>query len=122
MKTDSGVKTEAFELLLKHGGDFLTSNEAGESVLDKAIEDYLASSYFNRNDTSTDFLLCVLNSGKDIRRCDDILLHAVQMGDFQLAKYMIQKGADCTVKDEIGQTVLHLWITSKKGKLVWYFK
>lgn len=116
MKTDSGVKTEAFELLLKHGGDFLTSDEAGESVLDKAIEDYLASSYFNRNDTSTDFLLCVLNSGKDIRRCDDILLHAAKLDDFRIAKYMILEGADCTVKDQVGYNVLNLWITGKKGK------
>lgn len=122
LKTDPESKTEAFDLLLKHDGDFSTADEAGKSVLDKAIDDYLASSHSGRNNTPRDFLLCVLNSGKHIRRCDDILLHAVQMGDFQLAKYMIQKGADCTVKDEIGQTVLHLWITSKKGKLVWYFK
>lgn len=120
MKTDPESKTEAFDLLLKHDGDFSTADEAGKSVLDKAIEDYLASSYLGRNNTSRDFLLCVLNSGNHIRRCGDILLHAVKMGDFRIAKYMILEGADCTVKEKSGHNVLHLWITSRKGKLVWF--
>lgn len=116
MKTDPESKTEAFDLLLKHDGDFTTADEAGKSVLDKAIEDYLASSYLGRYNTPRDFLLCVLNSGKHIRRCDDILLHAAKLGDFRIAKYMILEGADCTVKDKVGYNVLNLWITGKKGK------
>lgn len=120
LKTDPESKTEAFDLLLKHDGDFSTADEAGKSVLDKAIDDYLASSHSGRNNTPRDFLLCVLNSGKHIRRCDDILLHAAEMGDFRIAKYMILEGADCTVKDKVGHNVLHLWITGKKGNKVCY--
>lgn len=121
MKTDFEVKSEAFELLLKHDGDFSTTDDAGESVLDKAIEKYLNSLYFDKNSTPREFLLCVLKSGKHIGEYDDILLHAAKIGDFLVAKYMIQKGADCTVKDETKHNVLHLWITSRNGNLVCYF-
>lgn len=121
MKTEFEVKSEAFELLLKHDGDFSTKDEAGESVLDKAIDNYLESSYLNEASTSREFLLCAMNSGKHIREYDDILLHAAKIGDFHVAKYIIQKGADCTVKDGAGHNVLQLWLTSRKGKRVWYF-
>lgn len=121
LKTEFEVKSEAFELLLKHDGDFSSEDEAGESVLDKAIENYLESSYLDQNSNSRQFLLSVLNSGKHIREYDDILLHAAKIGDFHVAKHIIQKGADCTVKDGAGHNVLQLWITSRKGKLVWYF-
>lgn len=56
LETDPESKTEAFDLLLKHDGDFTTADEAGKSVLDKAIEDYLASSYLGRYNTPRDFL------------------------------------------------------------------
>lgn len=121
LKTEFEVKSEAFELLLKHDGDFSTEDEAGESVLDKAIENYLESSFFDQKSTSRQFLLSVLNSGKHIREYDDILLHASKIGDFHIAKHIIQKGADCTVKDGAGHNVLQLWFTNRKGKLVWYF-
>ncbi|XP_065921776.1 uncharacterized protein [Magallana gigas] len=110
------VKSEAFELLLKHDGDFSSEDEAGESVLDKAIENYLESSYLDQNSNSRQFLLSVLNSGKHIREYDDILLHAAKIGDFHVAKHIIQKGADCTVKDGAGHNVLQLWITSRKAE------
>lgn len=77
MKIDFGVKIEVFELFLKYGGDFLILDEVGEFVLDKVIEDYLVLLYFNRNDILMDFFFCVLNFGKDIRCCDDILFYVV---------------------------------------------
>lgn len=99
MEIDFEFKIEVFDLFLKYDGDFIIVDEVGKFVLDKVIEDYLVFLYLGRYNMLRDFFFCVLNFGKYIRCCDDILFYVVKLDDFCIVKYMIFEGVDCIVKD-----------------------
>ena len=69
--------------------------------------------------SSRDFLLSILessNSSNHLGNLDTLLLGAAKNGDFLLLDRLIQKGADCRARDILGLGVMHLCMTTHRGK------
>ena len=100
---------------MKHGCDFYTEDVHGESVFAKTKKEHSSLSSYNYRKVNA--LREFVNSGLLLENLDNLLFDAAKQGDFPVINQLIQMGADCAAKSDLGIGVMHLCLQNTSGKI-----
>ena len=100
----------AVEFLLKHGAIVDLRDKLNKSSLHYGVESFMRA--LRSSDTSLDVVNCLLNHGADINAPMNgkytLLMSASSCHQVELVNFLLEQGANVLLKDEDGNTALHL--------------